>query len=127
MATAEQLVDTYVQLRDRKKAIQDKHKEELAPINELMYKIEMGLLDALNNDGAQSIKTSAGTAYKKIRTNAKVVDWNTTLPYIIEHDLTHMLVQKLGSASVAEFVEANGTAPPGVSITSDLTVGIRRS
>lgn len=33
-------VEKYILLRDEKKRIQDKHKEELAPLNDAMSKIE---------------------------------------------------------------------------------------
>lgn len=126
MATAEQLINAYVHLRDKKKELQEQHKKELAPYNDKLYKLEMGLLSILNADGAESMKTKEGTVYKKVRTAVKVENWEATLPYLIDNGLTHMLEKRLAKTSVDEFVAANGTPPPGVSITSDLMVGVRR-
>jgi hypothetical protein len=127
MATAEQLVDAYVKLRDMKKAMQEEHKKQLAPLNEKMSKIESGMLAMLKLQDAESMRCKAGTMYQLTRTSVKVEDWEEAFKFIRKNDLWHMLEHRLAKASVTEFVEANGDTPPGVSIVNDLTVGVRRS
>lgn len=127
MATVEQAVDGYRKLRDLKKDMQDKHKEELAPINSKMEKIENFLKDQLNNAGCDSMKTSAGTVFKSRLSSVKVDDWEETLKFIQENELWHMLEKRLAKASVEEFVEGNGHDVPGTHITFIQKVNVRKS
>jgi len=122
----DELVDAYVKLRDKKARIQKRHKEEIAPTNELIDKIGTALLMALNGIDAEMARTDHGTAYKTTRTNVKIEDWDTTLPWVISNNLEHMLERRLSKSAVEEYIEASGDTPPGVSITRDLTIGVRR-
>lgn len=126
MATIQEVVSAYIKLRDQKTAVKTRHSEELAPINSKMYRLESWLLNQLNSSGSESVRTDAGTVYKSVRTSAKVEDWDVVLDYILANNLTHMLEKRVSKAAVEEFVEAQGEAPPGVSINREVCVNIRR-
>jgi hypothetical protein len=126
MPTSDDLINAYVIIRDQKKELTDRHKQEMAPFNEKLTKLEAGLLSQLNAAGGESIRCKAGTAYRIERTSVKVDDWDKTLPFVLEHGLEHLLVKNLSKAGVTEYIEANGEAPPGVAITVDAAIGVRR-
>lgn len=126
-ASPDVMIKAYVQLRDMKKDLADRHKEEMKPINEKMAILEAGLLRALNQTGSESIKTKYGTTYLIDRKSVKIEDWDTTLDHIMKHGLWHMLERRLAKSAVDEYIEANDAAPPGVSISTDTTIGVRRS
>lgn len=126
MANVAELIDAYIKLRDKKKKIKERHAEELKDTNEKMDRLEMGLLFHLSGEGADSIRTESGTVYKIKRSSVKVQNWDEALKYVLDNNLTHMLEKRLAKSAVEEFLEANKTTPPGVSITTDLGVGIRR-
>ena len=127
MATYDEMVGAYVKLRDMKKAIQDQQKKELEPINDKLGTLEASMLLYLNADGVESARTNHGTVYKLKRTRSKVEDWDVALSYILTNKLEHMLEKRVNKAAVEEFLEANGALPPGISLETELTVGIRRS
>lgn len=127
MPTADKLISAYVQLRDMKKEMQERHKKELLPINTKMQLVESGMLAMLNNAQAESMRSDSGTMYKIARTSVKIEDWETALNFVQTNDLWHMLEHRLAKASVVEYIEANQNTPPGVSIVKDTTVGVRRS
>ena len=127
MATVDDAVAAYIRLRDKQDEIKRRHSEELAPIRDKMYSIEVMLLKILNSTGGESIKTAAGTAFKSKRTKTKVVDWDAALDFILTNGLEHMLERRVSKAAVEEFIEANGDTPPGVSLSTEITVNIRRS
>src|SRR5262245_34315508 len=58
--TFETRINQYVQVRDKKKEIEARHKEELKPYNDIIEKLETVLLDEFNRVGANSVKTDAG-------------------------------------------------------------------
>ena len=127
MANIEKAVEAYRSLRDQKETIKERHKDELGPIHKKMYELETWLLTALNDQGADSIKTPNGTVYKSTTRKAKVVDWDACLASIKEHDLWHLLERRVSKTAVAEYVEVEGIAPPGVEVTTDIRVNIRKS
>lgn len=127
MATIEEVVAKYRELRDHKKELEDKHKEELAPTKEKMVRLENWLQQHLLATGSQSIKTESGTVYQSRVASVKVEDWtDAVLPHIIENELWHVLENRLAKASIEEYVEAQGHNFPGTSIQYTNKVNIRK-
>lgn len=125
MPTVEQAIGAYVKLRDHKKKVQDRHKDELSPINRKMETLEGWLLKQLNDQHAQSIKTEMGTVFKHTRTAAKVEDWDATLEFVITNQLWHVLERRVSKTAVEELAEQDQVVP-GVAITRDTVAQIRR-
>lgn len=126
MANVEEVVAAYIKLRDSKKTLASKQKEEMAPINAKLEKLEGWLHREMNRLHAENIRTDAGTAYKATRSSVKVQSWEDFLEFVQENDLWHMLDKRANKTAVQEFVESNEELPPGLSITMDETVNIRR-
>ena len=126
MATIEQAVAAYIRLRNEKGAIEKRHKEELAPLREKLERLEAWLLSMLNRQGVESTRTDAGTAYKSVRTSAKVVDWEATLAFIQENELWHMLEHRVSKTAIEEYAEQTGAVPPGIDVVQELRVNVRR-
>ncbi len=127
MATADELIKAYVQVRDQKKELADMHKQQMDPFNHKLAVLDTALLNVLHTAGADSIKGKSGTAYINRRVNVGVDDWDAALAFVLDNDLHHMLEKRVAKASVMEYVEANGAAPPGVSVNTTLAIGVRRS
>ncbi len=120
------VIAAYVKARDQRKELADLQKDQMAPFNHRLEVLGAFLLDELNKSGAESIRGNNGTASKSSRVSVKIDNWDETLPYIIENNLTHLLEKRLAKSGVIEYIEANGEAPPGVSISSELVVQVRR-
>ena len=128
MASVRDAIDGYIRLRDKRDEIKRRHKEELKPLSEKMQMVEGYLLNELNKAESDSISVKdIGTAYKSVRTSAKVNAWDETLPFILDNGLTHMLERRVSKAALDEYIEANGESLPGVSISREITVNIRRN
>lgn len=123
----EKIVNAYVQIRDQKKELADRHKEEIKPFNDKLKTLESVLLRELDNSGGESVRCKSGTVYRIHRTSSKVENWDEVLQFILDNELYHILEKRVSKSAVEEYVEANGEAPPGVAITTDATVGVRRS
>ena len=89
--TPAEMTKRYLQLRERIKQIEDKHKAELAPYLDMKFQLETALLDHLNQNGLDSTKCSDGTAFKSTVTSVTVRDWPATLGYIRKHNLWDLL------------------------------------
>jgi len=125
--TPDAMIEKYVALRDRKKAIEDRHKTELAPFNELLDKLEGWLLEALNAADLQSMRSPHGTAYKSVRTAAKVTDWKLALDFILERKLYELLEARVSKTAAFAIIDETKLPIPGVDTTSEVVVNIRRA
>lgn len=125
--TPGELIAKYIQLRDKKKELEDAHKERMAPFNSTMMKIEGLLQKHLADNDLDNLKCEAGTVYTAVRTTAKVDDWDNFLAFVQSTDSWHFLERRASKQAVEEYLESEQELPPGVSVKRDATVNIRRS
>ncbi len=119
-------VANYVILRDKRNALRDQHKQELAPLLHTMDRLEAWLLNHLNSTGAKSVATTEGTAFKKERVSVTVQDREAFLEFAMDNDELGLLDIRASKLAVEEFLEANGELPPGTSIVRETVAQIRR-
>jgi hypothetical protein len=124
--TAAQMIEKYILLRDKKKEIDDANKKRLAPYNLALEQLEALLLDTLNQLGGDSIKTDTGTAYKSVLTSVKVNQWSKTLEYIRDNECWELLEARVSKTAVAAVIEESGAPIPGVTISQETSLNIRR-
>lgn len=125
-ATIDRVVEAYRKLRDQKKDMQDRHKEELQPIEDKLEKLENHLHQQLLANGVDSMKTAHGTAYLSRTASVKVEDWECALDFIKANDLWHMLEKRLAKSAVEEFVAGQNQNLPGTEISYIQKVNVRK-
>jgi hypothetical protein len=118
-------VSQFIQLRNKKKEIADRHKEELAPVNEMLAKLEALLLQGLNQTGQDSAKTAAGTVYKTEQKSVSLEDPEEFMRHVIGQEAWELLDRKANKTAIADFVAENGAPPPGVKYSTMFEVGVR--
>lgn len=125
--TPAEKVGRYVQLRDSKKAAEDKFDEFLAANYKLeMDKLELELLDFMNANGLDNVASSAGTAYKSVTKSVTTADPREFIRHVIGTQDFDLVDMKPNKTKIVEMVENNEALPPGVSYTTFVKVGIRR-
>jgi phosphopantetheine adenylyltransferase len=125
--TIDNVVDAYVKLRDRKAQLKKEHDAKVAPIAEKMAQIEAFLLTQAKNQGVQSFKTEAGTAYKSQDTSVTVADKDAYLRFINENNFWHGLDVKANKTAVIEYMaEHDGDLPPGLNYRAEDVINVRR-
>lgn len=123
----EELVEKYIQLRDKKAEISAAFKAKTAKLDAVIEKIEGVLLQQFNELGMESVRTKAGTAYKSTRASATVADWDNVLGFIQRNELWNMLEHRVNKSAVEQFKEEHGDLPPGVNWREEVVVNVRRS
>lgn len=118
----ERLIEAYVTLREQKKALSDRHKQELEPFDMKMERIEMALQKKLHDVGVDSFKTKAGTAYTSTTVSAKVADWEKVLDFAVENERFDLFERRVNKTVVQEI-----GAVPGVEIEMIKSVNIRKA
>lgn len=125
--TADQVIQAYLHLRTKKEDLVAAQKLQVAPINEQIEKLENWLLQKLQADGLTNLKSAAGTAFVQTTTSVTCRDWPATLAWIKEHQAWEFLEGRVSKSVVQEFMENNGDAPPGVNVTREVEVRVRKA
>lgn len=124
--TIEDLTRVFLHLRDKKKAVEDRHKEELAPINARMDKA-LSLLDKLMQEqGLQNAKNQYGTPYKVVQSTVRITDWEAVSKFINDNGLQHWYNRAVSKDGVVAYLEEYGELPPGVDLIRRTKVNVKR-
>lgn len=121
------IVERYVQLRDKLAEMDAAHKDATSEIKAGMTRLENALLETLNAQGSESVRTKFGVAMKVKSTSATVGDWDSFLNYVRENQRWDMINKAANKTAVVEFKEANDDLPPGINWREAVTVQVRRA
>lgn len=116
----------YIKLRDEKKSRTDAFKKSLEKIDAGMEKLEGLLLAHLQESGASSLASPAGTVYRKIDTSATVEDAQAFEEWLLDQPNFDGADIKPNKTMIKELLEAGQPPPPGVKVTQIASVGIQR-
>jgi hypothetical protein len=84
------VIATYMKLRDQKAAIEGEVKDKVAAIKTKMEKLEAWIKEKADAEGVTSFKTKHGTAFLTTTDYANVADWDAVLElYPRERCLRH--------------------------------------
>ena len=123
--TPAEMIEKYLLLRTKVAAIEQRHKDELAPFTAVREQLENLLLAHLNDSGTDSTKCKEGTAYKSTATSVTVKDWASTLAYIRQHELWDLLEARVSKTAVVETIEERKAMIPGVQISRATVLRVR--
>ena len=129
LPSADACIEQYLKVRDAKSAMTDRHKGELAPLDEAMEIIENLLLLHMQNAGCDSLKSKEhGTAFKKNTLQVHVADKDSFLRHVIGTESWSMLDVRALKEGVQGFVEDHdGEPPPGVDVRTVTKIQLRRA
>lgn len=124
--TLNDIVEKYIALRDKKAELVAQHKAEVAKIDELLDKAEATLLKTFQEAGLESVRTSAGTAYRTTRSTASVADWDAFFEFCQEKQLFDLIGHHCRKEAVAQYLATNDELPPGINWREEAVVNVRR-
>ena len=123
----ERLLRAYMGMRDKKSEIKREYDETEATLKRKMGLIEAELLKMLNAAGSDALKVKGiGQAYVSKKVLVKATDWNAFHDFIFETKQIDLLQQRVASRAVQEYVETEGELPPGVDMSTERVVNVRR-
>lgn len=125
--TLAEKVDAYVQIRDYIEGQEKIVSAALAPYREAMQILQNQLLELMDKEGVDNIKTPNGTAYRKIADRVVVEDWSQTLRHIIAMEAWELLERRVNPTAAKDHMEVNGEAVPGCKHNRAYVVQIRRA
>jgi len=125
--TPAQVIAQALRLRALKKAMEQRHAEELLPLDQGIEACENFLLAAMIERGEKQIKTDDGTAYQAPQMRVRLVDRAAFVDYCRETGNFDMFSSAVSKEAVRAFMDANQKAPPGVEITQFTACNIRKA
>lgn len=127
MATMNQVIAAYLQLREERDKLVKKQKEELAKYTDKMNKLMAWTHQKLQSEGQKNARVDSGTAFLQTDVSVTVEDWDQIWDFVIQNNLKAMLERRVSKGVVQEYIESTGEVPPGVKVTSEISCHIRKS
>ena len=123
----EELVETYIKIRNAIEATEDEHKAKVRKLRADMDIVSTKLLDLCNEHELDSIKTSAGTVTRKVSSRYWPSDWEEMYKFIDENDAMYLFEKRLNQGNMKEFLEENpNLVPPGLQIDRKYKISVRK-
>jgi hypothetical protein len=126
MIKVDDVVATYMKLRQSKDAIEAEAKTKVADIKAKLEKLEAWIKERADADGVTSFKTPHGTAFLTTTDYATVADWDAVLGFIRSNDAFDMLEKRVSKTAVRGYIDSTKAVPPGVNYGTKLEVNIRK-
>ena len=121
-------VEQFVKLRDKIKAMKDRHEEELKPLTAALMQLNGILLNHLNASGTDSIAVrGVATAYRSVKKSASIADGMEFKRFVIGGEHWDMIDWKANAGQVEEYLTKNNTLPPGVNFSAVAVVNVRKT
>lgn len=124
--TLDQLVDSYVKLRDLLKQKKQAYEAEIAPMQDAMAKIEGVFLKHMLDNNMDSFSTVNGTPYRSRQVSVSVADWNVFREWAETRGHDAMMTHGANKKVVDEYVQQTQEMPPGLNYSAAWVVNIRR-
>jgi|APGre2960657373_1045057.scaffolds.fasta_scaffold59708_1 hypothetical protein len=123
----DELVNIYVQLRDRRtvrkkefEMVDNKDKEKLE-------KIEAVLLQRYQEAGIESARTQYGTAYKTTVAYASVADKDAFFNHVKEKEAYELLDVRCNKTGVQQYIDEHDDLPPGINWREEVHIRVQRA
>jgi hypothetical protein len=126
--STDKLVETYVKIRDAKRELEKQMEEGIKEYDRQLKLIEAELLVVCKEQGADGIKTKAGTVSRRIKSRYWTSDWQSMYNFIGEYGAYALLEKRLHQTNMKEFLEDNPELrPAGLNIDNEYSIVITRS
>ena len=125
--TYDKIVNTYVKVRDAKSALTAEYEAKKNDLNAQMERLELFMLQQMQDTGIESFKTTAGTAYKTETMVPGSNDWDAFYTWVRETNGFDFFFKRIKADAVKDYMDQhNGETPPGVTVFSKIGVTVRR-
>jgi hypothetical protein len=125
----EAVIAKYVELRDSIEQANKELADRIAPIQSAMKGIETYLMALANQTGQTQFGTKAGVAFVTTKTGCNIADKDAYWRFLMDapEERRHLLTLSANKTSVGEYIEKQGTPPPGINWTVMKAIQVRRA
>lgn len=123
----EEAADRYLKVKSAIAEIDREHKAKKAELTEKLVAIENWFTIRAQEDGLESIKTPAGTAYWSKHQSATVASREDFFAFCKEHDAFDLIESRASKTAVRSYLEAHGEVPPGINYNTVRVFNFRKN
>lgn len=122
----EEYVAAYRALRDKRAELKKAYEEKDRPLKDKMDEIAAYLTGALEQVGATSMKTPAGSVRLVEKQKAICHDWAAFHAWVEENHAAHVLHRRISVKDLLATCEQLGTAAPAVTVETTKSVTVTK-
>ena len=116
-----------MKIKDKRSELSAEFKEKDAELSDQLDKVKRALLDYCEEQGVDSVKTSAGMFYRSARTRYWTSDWSSMHEFILENEVPELLDKRVNQNNIKQYLEENpDKVPKGLNVDSEYIVSVRR-
>lgn len=124
--TVEDVIGKYIEKRDEIARIESEAKERVGEIKAVLEKFAAWINLKAEQDGVESFKTAAGTAFFTTVDYAQVADWTLLLEYIQKNEAWDLLEKRVAKVAVRGILNDTKVLPPGVNYGTKREINVRK-
>ena len=98
---------TYIKIRDKRNDLRRAYEADDVALANDMKVLESEMLEVCKQSNAESIRTTAGTIIRSIKSRYTTSDWDSMYRFIQEHDAYGLLEKRLHQTHMKQFLEEN--------------------
>lgn len=123
---AAQLIDGYLKLRAKKKALEAEHKKVLGPINALMEQLDGLMLGICDTVGTTTLKEEGiGTAFVGESTSASIKEPDAFKQFVIANERWDLVNWSANAEACVAYAAEAKVLPPGVTVSTARYMNVR--
>ena len=123
----EKLVKAYIKIRQKRRELSLKFKEEESKLDAKIDKIKRALLGHCNEHNVESVRTSEGVFFRTVKERYWTSDWEHMHKFIMKHNVPEFFEKRLNQANVKQFLQDHpDLIPEGLNVDSEYVVSVRK-
>jgi hypothetical protein len=124
----DKVTETYVKIRDERSRLKKEYETADGNLKSQLEVLEAHLLQTLQSLEVESVRTKHGTVYQSIAIKPSCGDWSAFYAWIAENKAFEALERRVKKSFIVTYMEDNADAlPPGIAVTKEYEVTVRRS
>lgn len=124
--TIDQAINTYVATRDDLDRERKAYNAYEAAAKNYLDRIQLWIRTKADELGVDSFRTASGTAYRAVKEQYRVEDWDAFWSWAVENGFSHVVEKRAAKLAVKEIHQQNGEIPPGLHHNVEIEFDVRR-
>jgi hypothetical protein len=120
------VVQAYIKLRDKRSELKKAFDTGDIVLKEKMEKLETWLMVQMQTTGATQLGSPHGTAYQQTVFKGSCSDWNVFWHWLADNGRFDMMEKRVSVKTIQEYYQETGDMPPGINVSPELKVVIRK-
>ena len=125
--TPQRLTETYLKIKAKRAELSAEFKDKDSELADNLEIVKRALLKYCEDEGVESVKTSAGMFYRSVKTRYWTSDWESMYKFVMENNVPEFFDKRLNQGNVRQFLEDNpDLVPKGLNVDSEFAIAVRK-